>query len=899
MDLNDPRKRLQVLNQSNPSLRMSVAPAQPQISIAQPKPQQQITVPNATPNSLPQTPVVNPNQYKAIQLDQGKNKTIFGWNAAALLPKSLEKTYGVSTKDATFNNDQEFLKYFDTRDSEFRNAYVNKLQAEAQNDPTAAKTLKTLQDSGRFKGGFNDFATGANDKLYGGIGRGIMRGTDFVLPGHNTFGLEQLANQQDPSKTGTQQFTTAGKVGEKFGNVEKGVFDVASLFAGAGAAEQAASKIPMFANTLEKLSQGGRAAQILGKGLSIIPGSLGGSAADALQTAGRGDKTNVGKSTLVGLAADLALPVVGKGISKFVYGLRGGEAGAINRFIKGLAKSDSVDEIFKSLSTINPSAAEDTVSEVAQFIAKEDRPEVIKEVLGVLQDGGPQLTDGVYTALSPSPDGLPEGWSPPSQAGTPNDRFPKSGQQPFAPTAPETQALISDLETRANKVARPANTTRVFQVAEGNGPNSDWVFNDADSLSNFINGRANPDMRVNFYDVPNSELIPTPNGEHVFKVNGDPATLSKTKDVAEELRFTKANENAKTLVKDPVLANQVAANATSGSADSLTTAINIIANNPNKGQIRDILFGNGRTRTGLLEGLNLDKSAENALVRDITKETDPQRVTDRILQAINENNTGAVTNTAEDIARAADNAPAVGGQVDQQAAAVSQQSGTSPAPEAQIAPDAPGASQTASDTNVGEQVAQNADNAAQRFSEFDPETQKSLNEIMDSLDGAKKSYDANGKVISQEKAARIAKGSQNFETAGGGEAGVRAKLRALRGKHSVSNFEPISVSEASQNHILNDIEGSDMLDYEKLNTQNAFRKLWGATEEKPAAHDIKKIGDYFNSKEAGLGDVVSKQIAEAADSGMTAANILEQVAGAPRTLMTVGDASAPRQLAVS
>ena len=45
MDLNDPRRRLQVLNNSNPSLRVSVAKSQPKVTIAQSQPQQRIIVP--------------------------------------------------------------------------------------------------------------------------------------------------------------------------------------------------------------------------------------------------------------------------------------------------------------------------------------------------------------------------------------------------------------------------------------------------------------------------------------------------------------------------------------------------------------------------------------------------------------------------------------------------------------------------------------------------------------------------------------------------------------------------------------------------------------------------------------------------------------------------------------
>ena len=127
---------------------------------------------------------------------------------------------------------------------------------------------------------------------------------------------------------------------------------------------------------------------------------------------------------------------------------------------------------------------------------------------------------------------------------------------------------------------------------------------------------------------------------------------------------------------------------------------------------------------------------------------------------------------------------------------------------------------------------------------------------------------------------------------------MRAKMAAQKGEKTKANIEPVQASDEYKNTILNDIEGSDKQFWEKTNTQNAFRKMWGDLDKPMQNHDIKKIQDYYNSKKEGLGDDVAELLHENKGT-QEDFNLIEQIAGAPRTAMTIADFSAPRQMAVA
>ncbi|MBI5117592.1 ParB N-terminal domain-containing protein [Candidatus Poribacteria bacterium] len=359
-------------NQNSGGLQVASPSPTPKITIAKPQatPDLKVAVPGATPTisvpkpTVPQVPKPT-QQFKGFTMDQGKNKTIFGKNAAWLLPKSLEKTYGVKVnRDVTTDHDS-FMQQYDKLGDDFKKVYTNQVVEQAgKGDKVAQATLKALQDTGRMKGGFSEFAEGANDKLYGGLTRGALRTTDFVLPGKNTFGLEAEADKLDPTKQGTQQFTQRGKQGEKFGTVEKGIVDLATIAVGGGAADKGVEAVQRAAQAKSLLERarllglsveeantlingGAKVAQNVPKyqkflqyAAKIAPGSFVGSGIDALQTKGRGDDVNIGKSAGIGLATDLATPVILKPVEKLA---RKG-IGLIGDKITGKAAAQGLDD---------------------------------------------------------------------------------------------------------------------------------------------------------------------------------------------------------------------------------------------------------------------------------------------------------------------------------------------------------------------------------------------------------------------------------------------------------------------------------------------------------------------------------------------------------------------------
>lgn len=188
-----------------------------------------------------------------------------------------------------------------------------------------------------------------------------------------------------------------------------------------------------------------------------------------------------------------------------------------------------------------------------------------------------------------------------------------------------------------------------------------------------------------------------------------------------------------------------------------------------------------------------------------------------------------------------------------------------------------------------------APGVAERFPDMTPGGQQAVQETLDQLQLAKASSRDLRKARSEEKGARIARAGEAYERAGGGVEGMRAKTRALAGKYSKSAYEPVQVSEASQREVLDDINAATNLrDWEKFNTQRAFEKMWGTVDEAPTQSDIRNIQRYYNGKSAGLGDAVAEQLRDLS-KGAEDFNLLEQIAGAPRTAMTTADFSAARQ----
>lgn len=200
---------------------------------------------------------------------------------------------------------------------------------------------------------------------------------------------------------------------------------------------------------------------------------------------------------------------------------------------------------------------------------------------------------------------------------------------------------------------------------------------------------------------------------------------------------------------------------------------------------------------------------------------------------------------------------------------------------------------TSKQAGVADNVNQNADQAAQALPQkaedilpgADDNTKAAVQKVLDELNNAQTSYDTALAARSGEKASRAAAAEKAYVDAGGGEAGMRAKFAALRGKYTESGFNPINIDEASQKAILDDIANSDLQGFQKTNTQNAIRKIWGATDKPPTAADVRYIREYFGQD---FGDAVEQAVAE---GGSNWREKLGQVVGTPRSIMASFDLS--------
>ena len=872
MDLNDPRRRLQVLNNASPSIRMATAPQQPKISIAQPKaPSMNIVVPQGTPNPAP--PQAKPNTFKALSKSNEKNKTIFGWNAAAVLPKGFEKTASYGAGKDFEANPQDFLKQFDGLDEAggIKGAYVADLQKKSATDPVASATLKLLQENGRFKGSFDDFASGANDKLYGGMSRGFLRGVDFVLPGKNTFGLEQEANRQEAQP----QFTSAGKAGEKFGSVEKGIVDVASLALGAGAAEQAAGKVPLFANLVDKLSKGGKISRVAGKMVGALPGSLGGSGVDVLQTAGRGDEQNVGKSVALGTAVDLGLPFLGTGLRKGFNLFKG----------EGKAASKSVSFVEDLISETDPSSIKKVLgvdNEMATYLASETNPNTVKQILSDLQvDPNFNIPPEVRQRLEE------EGIT--SVKRDPNDPYGASYKDGVISATDQGKLDENVYHELGHHLYQTKLTPEEKALFKGSGDASKEAVGRAGYQADDINSE-------DFSDYLNKAL----NG----RINEVP---SEYRSVIEKYARIAPQEadNIGAVLPNSVGAttqDQVQKALTSGDISGLLPAVN-----PRPGPV---------TGVGDNPFVISDKPDNVKIGKDIQKiDKELEKVRQGTSEKSGEEIRALNTQREELAAKAAGTTPEA--QVTQEAQAVGkaqtgvsdgQVTGSGQTTSQEVTGDVSGAG-LKGNTELGTKPVISPENAPQSVvpqnasdivpEGTDPATTKSVQDFLDSvnreggtLDRAQVGYDTAQKARKAETGSRIGKGDALYEEAGGGELGFRSKLGSLRGKKTASGYTPVSVDPEVETHLLDAVQKSKLRPYEKLNTQNALRKVWGANPEKPTASDLNNIRTFLNKNYGeGTGDEFADGIQKAIDNGKDWKDVASEVAGLPRALMATGDLS--------
>lgn len=674
MDLNDPRRRLQVLNQTSPSLRVATAPQQP----------------------------------LRVQNNNGPRLFVGG--------QEIQNTT--------------------------TNAPMNAPNAPRPKPSGAAQALNFLEDAAKDTVGFIPRFAMNYAQAFGNLGTRLGGGKQQTTKEfYNDPVTRRLAEEVGATGSGKQLAADAAQIG------------IAALTPGIG---KVATKVA--APVVTKAGGGLIANTVARSGAGVLEGAIGGASQQAANETAKGaDGKEVAAAAKTGAIFGAPLGALGENLSPLLGRLFKGKMG---KLAGKVAEETDPDRIAVGLGVD---------IDTARYLASENNPEIIKQVLKAVetdakvglegiksaQAGMPDnanLAEGVYTAYQPHPDSLPEGWRPP---GTPD------------PTL-----------------------TQVADVAE--------------------------------------QAIPNP---------------------------------------PPV--------AATGAVKNVDEVIETIAKTTDEASVAKLVDEVLPTST---------PEAKAAVAQALAKADSPEAVTEVLAQEISAK---PVAPVADDVARAA--------------------AQVAPEPEApvptnltQAVDQAPSQSGTAdvvapsggTTSNIGETVAESADQAvkqdqtaAQAFPDSPPEEQKAIQEVMDSLKSAEQGVSDVTKVRTQEKAQRIAQGSNNFEAAGGGEAGVRAKLSALKGKYSESAFEPITASPEAQTSILNKIEKSDLRDFEKLNLQNAMRKIWGATDGKPTTGDITSIRKFFGED---MADAIETAIKEDPKGWR---DRVAQIAGTPRALMATGDLS--------
>ncbi len=269
-------------------------------------------------------------EFKGVSEGKGKNKTIFGMDVGQHMG-SFGKTYEVKADRNLTTNKDKYVAQFDKMHPDYQKILVNQSRERAKEGDQAAKnTLKALEETGRLKGDAMDFIEGSNEKLYGGLSRGLLRGTDFVLPGKNTWGMEKLADDTDAEKRGLGQFTETGKAGQVAGEVQKGIVDVATIVI----PQSKIDKLAQANKVYQTMSNGSKIMQIGGKMVKVVPGSVAGTGIDYLQQVGRGNDPELDKALATGVGFDLAVEAasgpLGKGINKLRKVFKGSEKGFDN-----------------------------------------------------------------------------------------------------------------------------------------------------------------------------------------------------------------------------------------------------------------------------------------------------------------------------------------------------------------------------------------------------------------------------------------------------------------------------------------------------------------------------------------------------------------------------------------
>lgn len=527
-----------------------------------------------------------------------------------------------------------------------------------------------------------------------------------------------------------------------------------------------------------------------------------------------------------------------KNVRKAVVGFfKGNTAKEVSSIATDIAKETNPQAIQRALNIDQPTA---------QYLANETNPDVVKSVLKQIEiDPSLKLNDNVRSRLQD------EGITAVRQKDNPYGAEYNNGVIDVKDPSYATDAnLYHELGHHIYRTKLTPEEKALFK--DVNGPARAQAvgrkgYTQEDLISEDFSDMLRKAMTGHLDEVPE---------------NLRPVIVKYAKsDAAEALRIPSVVNKAKDALKDPKLANAVAKYSNSQSPDSLTTLVNLLSGTTNKGDVRRVI-----------ESLDLgvDGNTKNRLVKDLVKTDNPKGVAQRVLDAMNE---------AEATKAAPVTEQAVGEGVAKTQTGVADTPLTTP--------------QTAPLNDAGTTFAQQADNTPDVSNLLNKDTTPDeVQQILDAAKSAKGSYDKAIKGRKVEHATRIDQAHKAFDAEGGGEAGYKAMLSHLGGKYTASDYTPISLDKEVENAFLNKVKNSDMQDWEKFNTMNSLRKIWGAQIEKPAAHDYNYIRRFFNENYGeGVGDELATTLKESIDKGGSVEDVVSNISGLPRALMATGDLS--------
>lgn len=169
-----------------------------------------------------------------------------------------------------------------------------------------------------------------------------------------------------------------------------------------------------------------------------------------------------------------------------------------------------------------------------------------------------------------------------------------------------------------------------------------------------------------------------------------------------------------------------------------------------------------------------------------------------------------------------------------------------------------------------------------------PNVEEARQQVLGSLRKATSEYNKAAASRSLEKGARSAQADAAYEAAGGGQAGMAAKMAALKGEYSKSGFG-IDLDPEAHAQLLDSIQRNPNLQpFEKLNAQRALQHVSNFTDQGPTPGDIATLRKVFGDD---FGDAVQEAVDNNVSTAQKVANGLGEVAGLPKSIMASFDLS--------